>query len=201
MKVYGFPMSPNVRRVLVVLAELGIDHELVPVDLMAGAHKQPDYLAVNPNGRVPTLVDGDLVLWESHAIIGYLAAKKPEARLDGESPAERAEIQKWMFQNAAHFGPAFAGIFSHTIRLPEDQRIPRIAELGRAEAERTFAVLDAALAGREYLVGGRFTLADAAYAPTLSFAPMLGFDLARWPNVAAWAARLAARPSVKKVMG
>lgn len=201
MKLYGFPMSPNVKRAQITLEEAGATYELVPVDLTQGEHKQPAYLALNPNGRVPTLVDGELVLWESHAICEYVAAKYPTAKLGGQSPEEIGSIAKWTYANAAHFGPAFAGIFAHTIRLPEEQRIPRIAENGRAEATRMLGILNDALAGKRHLVGERLTIADISFAPSLSFAPMLGFDLGMWPNVASWLAALKERPAVKKVLG
>jgi glutathione S-transferase len=201
MKLYGFPMSPNVRRVQIALEEAGRAYELIPVDLTQGEHKKPDYISLNPHGRVPTLVDGELVLWESHAICDYVASLCPESKLSGQNPEEVGRIAQWTYLNAAHFGPAFAGIFAHTIRLPEEQRIARIAENGRAEVQRIFAVLDRALEGKSFLVGERITLADISFAPSLAFAPMLGFDLGEWPNVARWVASLRERPSVKKVLG
>jgi glutathione S-transferase len=85
MKLYGFPMSPNVRRVQIALEEAGRAYELIPVDLTQGEHKKPDYVSMNPHGRVPTLVDGDLVLWESHAICDYVAALCPESKLSGQN--------------------------------------------------------------------------------------------------------------------
>src|SRR4029079_6607922 len=104
---------------------------------------------------------------------------------DGASPEERAEIAKWTYLNAAHFGPSFARVFAHTIRLPEDQRIPRIAEEGRAEVIRILGILEKALSGdgkaRDWLVGGRVTLAELAFGPSLPFASMLGFDMSAYP--------------------
>ncbi len=201
MKLYGFPMSPNVRRAQLALEEAGASYEFVHVDLMQGEHKKPAYLAVNPHGRVPALVDGAFVLTESHAICDYVAAKFPEAKLGGQTPEEIGAISQWTYANSAHFGPAFAGIFAHTIRLPEEQRIARIAENGRAEATRMLGILDAALAGKKYLVGDRLTLADLSYLPSLINAGMLGFDLAQWPNVASWIGNLRERPSSKKIHG
>jgi glutathione S-transferase len=201
IRLLGFPMSPNVRRVQIVLEELGAPYALEPIDLMAGHHKGAEYLAVNPFGRVPTLIDGDTTLWESHAIAEYLAAKYPTARLGAATPEERGHIGKWTYVNAAHFGPAFAGVFAHTIRLPEEQRIPKVAENGRAEAVKVLGVMDVALAQSDFLVAGRLTLADLAFVPSLAFAPMLGFDLSTWPNVARWLAALKERPAVKRVLG
>lgn len=201
IKLHGFPMSPNARRVQIALEEVGAPYEYVLVDLMQGQQRAADYVALNPNGRVPTLVDGDLVLWESHAILEYLAAKHPEHKLGGQSPAEVGEIAKWMFLNASHFGPGLAGVFAHTMRLPEDKRVPQIAENGRNEANRILKLLDGALAGKTWLVGERITNADISFAPNAMFAPMLGFDLSALANVSGWIERLKARASVKKVLG
>jgi glutathione S-transferase len=200
IKVHGFPMSPNTRRALVALEEHGAPYELVPVDLMSGAQKSPEYLALNPTGRVPTLVDGDFVLWESNAILEYLAAKHPEAKLGGGSPREVGEIARWMFMNAAHLSPNVARIFAHTIRLPEAKRIPQIVEDARGEVDRSLAAIAQRLAGREWLAE-RFTLAEVAIAPTLANAPMLGIDLAKFDGVGAWMGRIAARAGWKKVYG
>ena len=198
LKLHGFPMSPNTRRALFALEEHGAPHELVPVDLMAGEHKSPAYLALNPTGRVPTLVDGDFVLWESNAILEYLAACYPEKKLGAQSARETGELSRWMYMNAAHLSPNVARIFAHTIRLPEAQRIARIVEEARAEVDRSLGALEGRLAGREHLLD-RFSLAEISIAPTLSAAPMLGIDLGRFPSVDGWFKRVAARPAWQKV--
>lgn len=199
IKLYGFPMSPNSRRVQLGLLELELPFEYVQVNLMEGAHKSPEYLRLNPNGKVPTLVEDDVVLWESHAILEYLADRYPAKRLGAESPRERGEIGKWLYLNAAHFGPAMAAVFAHTIRLPEEQRIAKLAENGRAEVTRVMGVLEAALAAGDHLALGRQTIADVSFAPSFAFAPMLGFDLAAFPRLAAWIERQKARPAFVKL--
>ena len=88
IKLHGFPMSPNTKRALLGLEEVSAHYQLVPVDLMAGEHRRAEYLALNPTGRVPVLVDGDFVLWESNAILQYLASSHPEKKLGGESARE-----------------------------------------------------------------------------------------------------------------
>jgi glutathione S-transferase len=198
LKLHGFPMSPNTRRALFALEEHGLAYELVTVNLMQGEQKAPAYLALNPTGRVPTLVDGDFVLWESNAILEYLARAHPEKKLGGASPRDTGEIARWMYMNAAHLSPNVARIFAHTIRLPEDQRIPRLVTEARAEVDRCLHALAGRLAGNEYLAGA-FGLADIATAPTLSAAPMLGLDLARFPPVAEWMRRIEARPAWQKI--
>lgn len=200
MRLHGFPMSPNTRRALLMLEECGAPYELVAVDLMSAAHRAPPYLELNPTARVPTLEDGALRLWESNAILEYLAARYPERKLGGQSPEEIGEIARWMFMNAAHLSPAVARIFAHTIRLPEDKRIPQLVEEGRAEVDRCLSPLDARLGGRDFVLD-RLTIADLSLAPTLAVAPMLGIDLVRYPNVSAWSKRMAERPAWAKVYG
>ena len=105
MKLYYNPLSPNVRRVRLTAAVLGIELEEKLLDFSKGEHKTPDYLALNPNGAVPTLVDGDFVLSESRSIMQYLASKKPESGLLPRDEAARADVTRWQFWDAAHFSP------------------------------------------------------------------------------------------------
>lgn len=198
IELHGFVMSPNTRRARLMLEELEVPYRFVDVDLMAGEQRGDAYRKLNPTGRVPTLVDGDFVLWESNAILLYLADEHPARKLAGDGARERGDVARWMFMNAAHLSPAVARVFAHTIRLPEDRRIPRLVEEGRAEVDRCLAPLEAALAGKEYVLG-RFTAADVAIAPTLAGAPLIGLDLGRTPAVAAWMKRMTERPAWKKL--
>ena len=198
MKLHGFPMSPNTRRALVALEEHGVPYELVPVDLMSAEHKGAAYLALNPTGRVPTLVDGDLILWESNAILEYLAAAHPATGLGGTSPREIGEIARWMFMNAAHLSPNVARIFAHTIRLPPDKRLPQLVDEGRVEVDKSLRALEGRLAGRTWLVD-HMSNAELSIAPTLVNAPMLQIDLSKFPAVQAWMGRITERPSWKKI--
>ena len=200
--LHGFPMSPNTRRALLALEETGSDYRLEPVDLMSGQQKSDAYRKLNPTARVPTLVDGDIVLWESNAILVYLAEKHPDRLFAGKLPAERGDVARWMFMNAAHLSPAMARIFAHTIRLPEDQRLPRIVEESRAEVDRSLGGVELHLkeTQREYL-GGPFGIADLSIAPALGFASMLGVSLEAFPAVASWLGRVQARASWKKIYG
>ncbi len=200
LTLHGFQFSPNTRRAQLGLEEAGLPYELVPVDLMSGAQKSSEYLALNPTGRVPVLRDGDFLLWESNAILEYVTALAPDKALGAQSSRERGHLAQWIFMNAAHLSPAIAHIFAHTIRLPEDQRIPQLVANGRNELDRCLVPLDAALAGREW-IADRFTIVDISIGATLGAAPMLGIDLGKWPNVAAWHARVRERASWKKVYG
>jgi glutathione S-transferase len=196
--LHGFPMSPNTRRALVALEECGAPYEFVAVDLMTAEHKGEAYRQLNPTARVPTLVDGDFVLWESNAILVYLAERFPERLFGGTTPTERAEVARWMYMNASHLSPSVARIFAHTIRLPEDQRIPKLVEDGRADVDRCLGPLDLRLAGREF-IESKFGIADLSIAPTLAVAPLLGIDLTRFANVVTWLGRIKQRTAWKRI--
>src|SRR5262245_33198234 len=108
IELHGFVMSPNTRRARLMLEELEVPYRFVNVDLMTGEQKGEAYRTLNPTARVPTLVDGDFKLWESNAILVYLAEKHPERKLIGDSPRERGEVARWMYMNAAHLSPSVA---------------------------------------------------------------------------------------------
>jgi len=201
IRLHGFPMSPNTRRAQLGLEEAALPYELVPVDLMSGEHRSETYRALNPTARVPALVDGEFILWESNAVLEYIAALKPEKNLGPSNARERGEISRWMYMNACHLSPAMAHIFAHTIRLPEEQRIPKLVENGRAEIARCLGPFDQRLAaGGEFLLD-RLTIADISIAPTLGIASMIGVDLTPYPNVLEWHSRIRERHSWKKIYG
>src|SRR4051812_17332144 len=104
LRLHNSPMSPNCRKVLALALELGLDVESVQVDMMKGAHKEPSFLAKNPNGKVPVLEDNGWYLWESTAIMQYLADKKPEKNLYPTDLRLRAEVNKWLAWDASHLG-------------------------------------------------------------------------------------------------
>jgi glutathione S-transferase len=198
MKLYDFPFSPNCRKVRAVAYELAIPLEYERVDLLTGAQRLPPHLARNPNGRVPVLEDGDLVLWESTAIIRYLAAGSP--LLPGARRVA-AEVDRWLAWQLAHLGPAMSKVAYENIvkRLTRrgEPDLARVAE-GTAEFDQASGVLDGALADREY-VGGPLTVADFALAAHYSVAGAAGLEI-RHPRVAAWMARMSARDSMKRAL-
>jgi glutathione S-transferase len=110
MKFYNADFSPNTLRVRAVANELDIELDIIDIDLMMGEHKTEAYLAINPNGKVPTMVDGDFVLWESRAIMRYLASLKPDAGLYPDDNKQRAIIDQWSNWQAIHLGPAMQGL-------------------------------------------------------------------------------------------
>lgn len=197
MKLYNANMSPNALRVRAVVFELGMDVEIVDVDLRNGGNKTPEFLALNPNGKVPVLVDGDFVLWESRAITAYLASLKPEADLYSDDPKRRALIDQWSHWGAIHYGPTIQRItFERLLKPmfgmgePDEAAIePQLRELAQM-----LPILDAALAGRQWIAGD-LSIADFAIATTLVYREPARISLADAPNVALWMARIEARPS------
>ena len=200
MKLYHNQLSPNARRVLLTAAylELRLDEQVI--DVANGEHKSPDYLALNPNGMIPTLVDGPLTLWESRAIIQYLASKKPASGLLGRDEADRADITRWLTWDAAHLSPPVGTLIFETLFKPMlglGAPNPEAIQRATGEVRRFFAVLDASLMGRTHLAGGGLTIADLGTAATLTYAERLQLPVAGFANLAPWLGRIAALPGWK----
>jgi glutathione S-transferase len=201
MKLYMNKLSPNVRRVRLAVAATGVELEEISLDFAKGEHKKPEYLAKNPNGAVPTLVDGDFVLTESRAIMQYLAAKKPESRLLPSDEAERADVTRWQFWDASHFSPNSATIaFERMLKPMLGLGEPDQTKINDALANwrRFAAVLDKRLDGRTFLVGTTLTIADLTIASSLMYAKQAELPLADFPHVAAWFGRIAELDAWKK---
>ena len=194
MRLYYHPVSSNSRRVLLTAHHLGLDLDLVAVDLPGGEQKTPDYLRLNPNGKVPLLVEDGFRLWESHAIMQYLADKSPEQDIYPEEISARADVNRWLFWSACHFAPAAGLIIRERVSksligglgAPDPQEIAR----GEALLPAVARVLDRHLADKQWIAQDRLTLADFAVA-----APLMHLSAARLPvtgfdNLQAWFARV-----------
>ena len=197
--------SGNSARSAFALYESGAPFTAHPLDTPSGENRSADYLALNPMGKVPALVDGDVQLWESNAINWYLAEKFPGAGLLPAGLGERAAVQRWMFFQAGHVSPVAFPIFRATNRRV--QRHWNVsgdpAQLGPAYQElgRYLAVLEAALGGRDWLEGA-FSLADVALAPHFWMLATgePAFDFTPTPRVKAWLDRLWSRPAWTKTV-
>lgn len=201
MKLYFNPLSPNVRRVRLTAAVLGLELEEKLLDFSKGEHKNPEYLALNPNGAVPTLVDGDFVLTESRSIMQYLASKKPESGLLPRDEAARADVTRWQFWDASHFSPQLGAFtFEKLIKGMMGLGEPDSAKINDAlvNFRRFAAVLNKRLEGRQYVVGNGLTLADLTLASSLMYAKQTEVPLAEFPNVEAWFGRITALDGWKK---
>ncbi len=199
MKLYQHPFSSACFKVLALVNELGLPCELVTVEMQNGAHKAPEYLAMNPNGKVPTLDDDGLYIWESNAIACYLAAKKPEAGLLPTDARGMAQVQQWLQWQATTFGPSATEVMMETFYTKMFGREKDEAKYaaGLEKVKRDLGVMEKALAGKEYLCGA-LTVADFCRSSSLLLRTVMGVDLEAFPNVKAWMGRMEARESVRK---
>ena len=195
LKLYYHPASTFARRVRMQLLEKDLPHELIALDMAAGAHRQPEYRALNPYGRVPTLVDGDLVLYESNAILCYLEAAHPQPPLLPGGLQDRARVDMHMRLCDVQMGRHAGAILFPKRFLPRERWNLEAIAAAKVEVEKHCDILERELSGREYLVAGQFTLAEIAYAPFLQFLALM--EITPQPAVAAWAQRILARPSAR----
>jgi GSH-dependent disulfide-bond oxidoreductase len=193
MQLYHFP-SPNPQKVTFALAEIGLDCELVPVDLGKGEHRQPAFLAINPAGRTPVLVDDGLTLPESHAILTYLGEKT--GRLWPPSAAGRAEALRWLFFLSQHIMPP-AGEVALRFRAKFFGRPVDEATVQRGEQALppALAVVEDHLAHNKWMMGDEFGLVDCAYCPVFNVIEKSGFGFAEFPRVGAYLEACRGRPA------
>jgi len=201
MKLYEHPFSSAAFKVRAVVHELGLPVTFVTVDLAKGEQKSPEYLARNPNGKVPTLEDDGFHVWESNAILCYLAAKKPESGLLPTDPKGLAQVQQWLQWQATTFGPSTGEVMFETVYAKRFGRTKDEAKYaaGMEKVRRDLGVLEKTLAGKEY-VCGKLTLADFSLVSCLMLRGAMGVELEAFPHVKAWVARLESRESVRKAL-
>jgi len=203
MKLYTFASSPNCWKVLAVARELGIPLQLIAVNLFNGESKSPAFLAKNPNGRVPVLEDDGFVLWESNAILSYLASQRSMPALLPTTPRDRAEVDRWLSWESTYLAPAIWKVEVEKILKPLMlKQTPDAAQIatGTAEFAAAARVLDTALVGKEY-VTGKLSVADFALGPFIHLAAGdCELDLSPFPNLRAWRERMNARESVQRTM-
>ncbi|WFS03629.1 glutathione S-transferase family protein [Rhizobium tumorigenes] len=198
--VYAFA-TPNSIKVPIALEELGLAYQLKPVNVRKGEQKQADFLDLNPNGKVPVLVDpggpdgAPLTLTESAAILVYLAEKT--GKLLPTGGVARARVFEQLFFHASGLGPAFgqAGFFKHN-----DEKMPTAIARFDTEANRTLAVLDGVLARSEFSAGEDFTISDIAHFGWLWRREFAGIDLSNAPHVARWYDTVSKRPAVQRAI-
>jgi glutathione S-transferase len=199
LRIWGRRSSFNVQKVLWLAGELGLAYELVPAGGDFGGLDTPEFRALNPHSRIPVLQDDDLVVWESHAILRYLAARYGAGLFWDNDPAVRSRGDGWMDWAQTALQPAFlGGVFWGYYRTPDAQRNWPAIRAGLAETAAQFRILDAALAASPFLAGDRPTLADIPAGTTLYRYFELDIERPPLPNVAAWYARLQARPAYRE---
>lgn len=199
MKLYDYPDCPFCQKVRVVLAEKDLEYEKVFVDLRKQEQKTPEFLRMNPYGKVPVLVDEDAVIYDSTIINEYLEDEYPLPRLMPEDSQGRARVRMLEDYCDNSFIPPTTMLLAQ-LRRPEAERDPARIEQARDELRRALHHVCEKLDGRDYLVGNEFTIADAAFAPRMLVLGRLGFEFE--PALAplqAWIERIRQRPSVRSL--
>lgn len=192
MKLYGFGPTRSLR-VLWALQELDVPFEFVSVNLAAGENKDPDFLRLNPTGKIPVLVDGDLILTESAAIVMYLAEKYAAKGLMPADLKQRALAYSWSMFAVTELEQPLWRIARHSFVYPESKRLPQDAALAREEFLQMAAILAHHIQGREFIVGDSITIADCVTAHVLDWGDHIGL-LENYPNLKAYLARMYTRP-------
>ena len=195
--LWGRPTSSNVQKARWALAELGLDYEHILVGGKYGGNKDPDYLAMNPNGLVPTLRDGGLVMWESHAIVRYLAARYGAGRLWPTDPVARAKCDQWVDWAVAEFQKGWIEVFWLLVRTPEPQRNPAAIAKAMAVTERCLSIMDAQLANTRFLAGDSFTYGDIPAGVAMFRWTKMEIERQPHPNVERWHQELRERPAYR----
>ncbi len=198
MKLYEFGPSRAIR-VRWTLQELDVAFDAVTVDLRAGEHRKPEFLKINPAGRLPVLIDGDKVLTESVAIVLYLAEKYPGKRLIPAGLDERGQLYRWLLFTATELEQPLWRMVRHSMLYPEDKRLPAEIALAREDFAAVAQVLEAHMRGRNFLVGEAVTVGDFVLAYTLDWAK-LARCLDGLPVLGAYVEQMYARPKAPERM-
>jgi glutathione S-transferase len=194
LRLLGRATSGNVQKVIFGLEEMEFSYEREDYGKQFGNTLTPEYAALNPTAKVPTLVDGELAIWESGTILRYLASKA-KSPLYPVDPAARSVVERWMDWTLAALNAAYLGGFRDA-KKPAAEQAPDTAKNLAAE----LAVLNGALAGHAFIAGAQFSLADICLGPIVKRCMGFGFALPEFPHIAAWLERLAARPAFQKAV-
>jgi glutathione S-transferase len=203
MKLHVFPPSPRALKVRALVRHLDLDVEEVLVDLFKGGQQQPAYAALNPNKRMPVLEDGDFVLWESNAILQYLAAKEPAGGLWPSDIRGQADVARWLNWEAAHWTPACTPFaFERVMKKLAGLGEPNPAEIARGEQlfHPLAAVLNGHLRGRKWLLGSDLTIADFGVATGLAFMDAAQLPVEKYDEMVRWYHAFRALPGWQKAL-
>jgi glutathione S-transferase len=204
VELYVFPPSPRAFKVMAIANYLGIETTMRMIDLVKGDQKTPEYAALNPNMRMPTLKDGNYVLWESNAIGQYLAGKKPQSGLLPADEKGRLDVTRWQFWDLAHWDPTCATfIFEHVVKpivLKSGEPDQAAIAKGAESFDRAAKVLDGQLKGRKFVTGDKLTLADFSLGASMNLADIAHYPVAPYAEIKRWHATLRALPAWQKTL-
>ena len=197
LKVWGRKTSSNVQKVMWAIGELKLAHERVDIGGPFGGNKEPPYLAMNPNGLVPTLEDGDVMLWESNTIVRYLATHYGAGTLEPADPKARARASQWMDWQLSVAGPAIFGAFWGLIRTPPEKRDQAAIAASQAKTTEAMKIWDANLSKRAYAAGDSFSMGDIPVGIMVYRFRQLVPDRPPLPNLERWYAQIEKRPGFR----
>ncbi|MFK4442485.1 glutathione S-transferase [Caballeronia udeis] len=200
LQVWGRRNSSNVQKVMWLIGELDLPHEHIPAGGSFGLTQSAEFLAMNPHGRVPVIKDGDgTIVWESHSILRYLAARYGSPRFWSDDAGQRSQADRWMDWSQSTLQPAFlTGVFWGFYRTPEALRNAKSIEENLSRCAQYFLLLDRVLAGRPFIAGDGLSLADIAAGSNLYRYFELDIKRPDVPNVQAWYDRLQLRPAFRE---
>mgnify|MGYP001301362400 FL=1 len=197
LKIWGRTNSINVQKVLWCCAELNLKYERIDAGLHFGVNTTPDYKAMNPNALVPTISDDGFVLWESHAIVRYLARKHGTGTLCPSEAKACADADRWMDWHATTVWPNLQPVFRELIRVAPDKRNMPLVEESRKKLSASMTILDAHLAGRKFVTGDAFTMGDIPLGTAVQRWFNLPIERENYKNLEAWYRRLQGRAAFK----
>jgi glutathione S-transferase len=203
LKIYAFPPSPRSFKVLWAAHQLGVDYAFKLVDFTTGAQKTPEFLAINPNGLAPALEHDGYTLWESNAIVEYLAALKPQAGAMPSDTKAALAVRKWLYWDSAHWDPACAVFaFERVVKPLFGRGETSESEIARGTSlfERVGPVLDGELKKHRYIAGDTLTAADFAVGSAMAIAEQARFPVENHRNILRWHADLKSLPSWQKTV-
>ncbi len=198
LKVWGRRNSINVQKAMWAIGETGVAHQHIDAGGQFGGLDTPEFHAMNPNMRVPVIDDGGTIVWESHSIVRYVAAKYGSGTLWNEDPAIRAKADEWIDWTLADLQPAALGLFWGFWRTPEPQRNLQMIRNATARSAKLFQLLDEHLAGRKFVAGDDFTMGDIPAGAQLFRYFGMPIERPSLPNVEAWYERLKDRPAYRE---
>lgn len=202
MKLHTMAPSPNSIKIMMLANHLNMPLEIVPINLMEGDNMKPEFKKMNPNGKIPVLQDGDFFLWESQAIMHYLAVKSGNKHMFPDDVKAQAEVIKWMCWNQAHFSPACGTVlFEKMVKgmrgeQPDMNKVKEGLEL----FHRFAGVLNEHLSNHKFVMGDQPGMPDFALASPLIYAEAVQLPMAEFPHVKAWFERMMAMPEVQKAI-